>query len=373
MKTGPFTHADVARTVASLALALAVVACDRPPTGAEEAAAGLHVNHAVPTRDFDLTFGDVRFRPDALADIHVQVFVNETLPCRDPLRTAFFIHGVNATAASWEGFAEAFFEGPRHRQLCVVAAVDHPGHGESGLPRGVPFGELIIEDYARSVIEVLTRLSRRGIRPTIIVGHSQGTSTTQTVQQMLIDQGSSLGERFGIRDAVFLGAQGPEQLPMEFLLPDEAVADLISSLLTTTPEKGTFILGPPSIFQQLWFINLDLELSSDAPSVEEIATNGWNEDVPLFAALQAATLEGFAPPPVDAGVFGAPHRTRLHVVDFADDPWSLTPRAEAVYEYLTGDASLARFVTLTDPDNEAVHDYMITDAARVRSVIPLPR
>ncbi len=355
------------------ALLISLAACQEPPTaGPDPTPIATERNH-IPATDFDLVLDGVEFRPGASADIHVRVFVNESMPCRDRRRTAFFIHGINATAASWERFVKAFFAGDRRRQLCVAAAMDQPGHGGSGLPSGVSFGELMVEDYARAAIETLSRLRAEGIRPTILVGHSQGTSTIQTMQQMLTQEGTDLRGRFGVRDVVFLGTQGPMELRAAFLLPDQSIADLIASLVTTTPEKGTFVQGPPSIFQQLWFINLNLQPSSKTPSLETIAGNGWNADVPLFAVLQAAGQAGFNTPSVAAGVFGPESGSALHLIDFADDPWSLTPRAQEIYEYLTGDASLSGFVTVTDPQNEAVHDYMITHPDLVRGFIDLPR
>lgn len=366
--------ASLAARVAPLLLAfpLGVAACDRSPTDAFDPEVTTEQGRA-PATDFGLLLSDVELRAGASADIHVRVFVNEARPCHDPRRTALFIHGVNATAASSEDFANAFFTGPTRDALCLVAAIDHAGHGESGLPRGVLFGELMVEDYSRTVIEVLERLRREGIRPSILVGHSQGTSTIQTIQQMLVESGTSLRERFGVRDVVFLGTQGPRELRAGFLFPDQAVADLITSLVTTTAEKGTFVQGPPQIFQQLWFINLALQLSSAAPSLETIAANGWNEDVPLFAALQGAGQGGFDTPSVDAGVLAPRLGSALHVVDFADDPWSLTARAQEIYVYLTGDGSLTGFVSLVDPNDEAVHDYMITHPGVVRGAIALPR
>jgi hypothetical protein len=89
--------------------------------------------------------------------------------------------------------------------------------------------------------------------------------------------------------------------------------------------------------------------------------------------LQTAGQNGFDTPSVPAGVFGEESGTALHVIDFADDPWSLTRQARDIYGYLTGDPSLSRFVSLTDPNHEAVHDYMITHAEVVRSAILLPR
>lgn len=354
-------------------LALAGTSCEAPTSLEADAAAASVAFDRAAGGDFDLFFDDVPFRPAASADIHVRVFVNESGPCHDPRRTAFFIHGVNATAASWERLANAFFTGDSQEQLCLAAAIDHPGHGRSGLPDGVLFGELMIQDYARTVMEVLGRLRHEGIRPTILIGHSQGTSTTQALQQMLREAGTNVRERYGVRDVVFLGSQGPRELRASFLLPEQDVADLIASLVTTTPERGTFVQGPAPIFQQLWFINLSLQLSSAAPSLQTIAAEGWNADVPLFATLQAAGQGGFDTPSIDPGVFGPGSGSTLHFIDFADDPWSLTPRAREIYEYLTGDASLSGFVSLTDPENEAVHDYMISHPDVVRGAIDLPR
>jgi pimeloyl-ACP methyl ester carboxylesterase len=374
-------HSNGFRPLAAALAALFVLqACDDPTAGRQSdlrdsafVAALPVASDATIQSDHSLLLPDVGLRPGATADIHIRVFVNERLPCRDPLRTALFIHGVNATAASWESFARAFFTGAREDQLCLVAAVDHAGHGGSGLPRGMLFGELMIEDYARSVMEVLDRLSAEDIRLGILVGHSQGTSTIQTIQQMLAQEGTNLRQRFGVRDVVFLGAQGPREMRAGFLQPPEVVADVLAPLVATTPEKGTFFLGPPEVYQSAWFSNLSLELSSAAPSVETIAANGWNEDMPLFAVLQAAGQGGFDTPSVAPGLLGTGSGTRLHFIDFADDQWSLTPRAREIHEYLTGDASLAGFVTLSDPRNEAVHSYMVSHPEVVRNAIPLPR
>ncbi len=325
-----------------------------------------------PPGDASLFLDDVSLRPGVVADLHLRVFVNERLPCSDPKRTALAIHGVNHTAATWELLAEAFFDGPTRDQFCRIAALDHVGHGLSGLPEGdLLFGNLSIQDYARSVIAVLERLPARGIRPGIVMGHSQGTLTTQTVQQMLTDQGTSLADRFRVGDVVLLGTQGPAEAPNS--IPVAINPDLI----TTTPERGTFVLGPPPVFQSLWFSNLTSVLSSRAPSVETIAANGWAADVPLVAVLQNLegdpSLDPFPRPSVSAGVFGPDSGTRLQMIDFADDPFSLTPDAEAVYLHLTGDGSLSNLVTLTDPANEAIHDYQITDPELVRAAIDLPR
>lgn len=147
---------------------------------------------------------------------------------RDPKRTPLAVHGVNHTAATWELLAEAFFSGPRREQLCRIAALDHVGHGLSGLPEGDPH-----------------------------------------------------------------------------------------------PADPAF--------------------------------------------------DPFPRPSVSAGVFGPASGTRLQMIDFADDPFSLGAEAQGVYVHLTGDGSPSDLVTLADPANEAIHDFQITDPDLVRAPIDLPR
>lgn len=379
----PACHAGRARRHAMaviLAAALVLTGCgERVTDPVSSNGAELTVRDTRgPSRDVSLFLQDVPLRPGVVADLHVRLYVNEALPCNDPKRTALAIHGVNHTAATWEPLAEAFFSGSRDRpgqQLCQIAALDHVGHGLSGLPEGgLLFGDVTIQDYARAVIGVLERLSRRGLRPGILLAHSQGTLTSQTVQQMLAEEGTSLARRFRVRDAIFLGTQGPAEAPNQI---PPGTEPLLLSLITTTLERGTFVLGPPPVFQALWFSNLTNQVASRAPALDEIAARGWASDVPLFAVLQNAELDPsvdpFPRPSVSAGAFGRRSGTRLQMIDFADDPFSLTPDAQAVYAHLTGDNSLSDFTTLTDPANEAIHGYQITDPDLVRAAIDLPR
>lgn len=358
-----------------LVLALTTWGCSETGTSTTGPDASAHRGATIaPPADHSVFLENVELRTGIRADLHLRMFVNEDRPCRDPARTALAIHGINHTAATWETLADAFFTGPPREQLCAVGALDLPGHGDSGLPEGSPdftFGQLTVQDYARAALEVVQRLQRRGIRPSILLGHSQGTLTLQTMQQFLLEDGASLAERFDVRDVVFFGTQGPREAPVAFTLPDEAVAEQIAALLTTTEEKGTHLVGPPQVFRDLWFINRDLVLSSDAPTVEEIAENGWNADVPLAGVLQVVGRGGFRRPSVSARAFVRDAGTRLHMIHFTDDPWSVN--AARVYEHLTGDPSLSGFIPVRDPDGEAVHDYTITDPGAVRSAVDLPR
>lgn len=358
------------RGVAILMAAFLAAACDADGPVAPDPSAALGPASEV-VSDRDLVLEDLEFRPGVTADVHLRLFVNESFPCRGRPRTALAVHGVNHTAATWEELAEAFFRGAREEQLCRVAALDLPGHGESGIPDPslLPFGEMLIQDNVGTVRGVLDRLAEQGFMPRILLGHSQGTLTLQLLQETLRRSGTTLAEAHGVTDVVFFGTVGPREAPNAF---PPNVDDLIASLVTTTPERGTFVGTSPSVFQELWFSNLSGELSSRAPSLETIAEEGLDSPGPLFGILQTVGSGGFQRPSVTSGVFAPASGTRLQVVDFADDPFSPTPDAARVYEHLTADASRSGFVSLTDPANEAVHDYTITHPDRVRAAVAVP-
>lgn len=361
---------SLTRVVTGLLLTVVLTACDGEGPVAPDPSPRLGPATEV-NQDHDLVLEDLEFRPGVRADVHVRFFVNESFPCRGRSRTALAVHGINHTAATWEKLAEAFFQGGRNQQLCRVAALDLPGHGESGIPDPsvLPFGQMLVEDNVGTVQGVLDRLAEVGFMPRILMGHSQGTLTLQLLQETLRREGTTLVDRYGVTDVVFFGTQGPREAPQG--LPPN-VDDLIASLVTTTPERGTFVSTSPELFQELWFSNLSGELSSRAPSLETIEEKGFDSPGPLFGILQTVGGGGFQRPSVSGGVFAPVSGTRLQVVDFADDPFSPTPDAGQIYEHLTEDGSRSGFVSLADLKNEAVHDYTITHPDRVRAAVELP-
>lgn len=361
---------SLTRVVTGLLVTVLVTACEGDGPVAPDASSRIGPAAEV-NQDHEFVLEDLEFRPGVTADVQVRFFVNESFPCRGRSRTALAVHGVNHTAATWEDLAEAFFQGGRDQQLCRMAALDLPGHGESGVPDPsvLPFGQMLVEDNVGTVQGVLDRLAEMGFMPRILMGHSQGTLTLQLLQETLRREGTTLADRYGVTDVVFFGTQGPREAPQG--LPPN-VDDLIASLVTTTPERGTFVSTSPELFQELWFSNLSGELSSRAPSLETIEENGFDSPGPLFGILQTVGSGGLERPSVSGGVFAPASGTRLQVVDFADDPFSPTPDAGRIYEHLTEDGSRSGFVSLVDPMDEAVHDYTITHPDRVRAAVAVP-
>jgi pimeloyl-ACP methyl ester carboxylesterase len=90
--------------------------------------------HAAPLIESSVVLDSVALRPGVDTDVHLRVYTNTVTPCQSSRNTAFAIHGVRHTAATWKPLAQALFDrDPPGRPLCRVVAIDLPGHGA---PRG---------------------------------------------------------------------------------------------------------------------------------------------------------------------------------------------------------------------------------------------
>lgn len=331
--------------------------------------------------DFDLFIEDVELRPGVTVDIHLSVFVNEENPCRK--RTSFAIPGLVHTAATWEPFVKALFEGVSEEDdddaVCRVVAVDLPGHGESSLPTGdLLFGDLLLDDYVTALITTLERLRADfNIRPRTIMAHSQGGLLVQMVQQRLIDQGTNLRRAFKIRKAVLISSVAPVETPF-FLAESGLAAQILSPFLVVDNSSlGLHFSIPAENWRLIFFTNFAAPLQEaglvpGAPTAAEIQANGWNARAPLLASLQLIGATPLVRPTVDAGIFAGGNDdenggTELNVITYDNDILILSQENQALYEYLTGDVTLSGLVVITDPN--AVHDLQLSDPNLLLTVI----
>lgn len=307
--------------------------------------------------DEDITFYDVGLRPGVTADIHVTVFTNDNQPCFG--KTVFAVHGMTHTAATWQPLAEALFErSDIVVDVCRVVAIDLPGHGESGLPAGMLFGDLALEDYVLAIINTLALLGGEGIYAQTIMGHSMGGLLVQMVQDALIAQGGSLFEYFGIVRAVLLASSMPREIPNEFA-DGGSGGTLMEPFIVFTPERGLHIDGPEIAFIMFFFTNSLGEIVSTAPSVVEVATNGYSSPEALVAGMQVFGVPPLQRASVNADIFGLDHGTLLHVVTMSNDMGFVREEGEMMFEHLV-DCELFSQFTVVD-DIEAIHDTHISD------------
>jgi pimeloyl-ACP methyl ester carboxylesterase len=240
---------------------------------------------------------DVTLRPGVTVDLFVNVYgkPGPTGRWRD---CQFAVHGGVFAAASWRPYAEALGE-----HACVLAT-DMPLRGNSGFPEGALFGDLDLFDYVTAIEEVLGRLGDRGIRPRTILGHSMGGTLVQMLQQRLVDAGTSLRKRFGIRDAVLVASDLPAEVP--WALGDGGeLSGLIEAFAVDEPGLGLLFEIPVALWPAFYFTDSDGNVVPGALTPAEIEAGGFNAfGEPLRAIHQ---LNGTGPftsrPSADAGLF----------------------------------------------------------------------
>ena len=316
---------------------------------------------ALPAADTDLHLAGVQLRPGVTADLHLRVFVDEGRrgACTSN-QAVLAVPGFAHTAATWEPYAEALFDTPQAR-TCAVFALDFPGHGGSGLPEGISFGELTLDDYATALVAVIDRLADSGHAPATLIGHSQGGLVIQMAQQALVDAGSSLREAGGIREVELL-APVPAA-PVSWAFTAVAPHVLTPLLNFTDPVLGPHASIPDGFWPVLFFSNLSGELAPGAPGAVEVAGSGYNAPAPLYASLQLIGAAPFARPSVDAGIFGGRNGTRLAITTFEQDQLIRPEESRALLAHLTGGRN-GRKLRLIE-GQFAVHDLHVSDPLRL--------
>lgn len=301
--------------------------------------------------DHHLLLEDIEVRSGVTADIDVTVFDNERCArCGARARSLLALPGIGFTAASWQPMAEALFvERRRRSDYCQLYAIDPPGHGDSGLPQGMAFGDMTLVDLLTAYRNTWQALTEMGVTPETVMGHSQGALLTQLLQAQLLGEGSSLRAEFGARDAVLLGASPPAAIAWSAATPE--LFALFSSLITSTPERGTFAVAPPEAWVSISYTNFSGVPHPDTP-LAQLAEYTSPESIP--SVLELFGFAGLARPEVQRGVFEPANGTRLTMVAFTEDPFAIVPEQEQLYEHLTGDRRLRRLAVVED--EFAVHN-----------------
>lgn len=314
--------------------------------------------------DYKIVLEDVLLRPGVTADVAVTVFVSEDRPCNG--QTALAVPGFAHTAATFAPLAEAVFDSqPAGHASCRIAAIDMPGHGESGLPEGALFGDLTLQDYTAAALAALEQLPTHGVRPTTIIAHSQGALVVQLAQQQLVAGGSSLREEAGVRTVVLLAPVPSAEVYWAFA-DSGAAAGVIGGFLAADAARGAHVAIPDPAWPFVFFSNLYGVLAPDAPSAPTVVAEALNAPEPLASALQLVGAFG-SRLRVDAGIFSPAQGTALRVVTFEHDQLIRPSEGAAVYAHLTGDAPSARVLAV---DGEfAVHDLYVSDPEAVAPAV----
>ncbi len=335
------------------------------------AAFSLYADDPPVDQDYDLWYPGTVLRDGVTATIHCRVFVNEARP--DTNASVVAIHGAAHTAATWKNFAEALFaHGVDTQPVSRLIAIDLPGHGQSGRPNGLLFGDITLEDNVNVVIQTIDNINDAKFKPNIIVAHSMGTMVAQKTQATLVGQGTNFKKRFNIDSVILLAPTVPEGLPY-FIMESGAGAELLGRYVAWDIDLGVHLYFPDPDWAFLFFTPDFINVVPGTPNPGDLQQLGYNAPESSAYAIQIAG-NPFASPPIprphiDYGVFGRENKTDIIVVGFEKDILLLRQEGETLYNYLTGAdrTDYSKFVFMPGP--YAVHDCYITDPGGVVEAI----
>ncbi|UXI70144.1 alpha/beta hydrolase [Tahibacter amnicola] len=302
-----------------------------------------------------LSLPDVPLRPGVAVTLSATVFQSQ--PACLPSQTVLALHGLAHTAATYEPLARTVFATPlAARAVCRVVALDLPGHGLSGLPTGLRFGELTLDDYVAALDGALPRLRARGMHVRALVGHSMGGEVIVLAQQALANRGTSLRAAHGVAGVLLLAPALPR--PMAWSLADSgAAAQVLGPFIGEDPVLGPVVRIPEPAWTALFFTNASGTVVPGTPANPH--QRGYIAAESLFAGAQLTGTAPFVRPSVAAGLFAANRGTALGVVSFSDDVFLPPAEIAALHTHLTASTSGMGHVTVTDP--AAVHDMYLSN------------
>ncbi|HEY8379460.1 MAG TPA: hypothetical protein VIK91_23370, partial [Nannocystis sp.] len=191
--------------------------------------------------------------------------------------------------------------------------------------------------------------------------HSMGGTLVQMLQQRLVDDGTSLRKRYGIRDAILVASDLPAEVP--WALGDSGdLSGLIEAFAVDDPALGELFVIPVAMWPAFYFTDRDNNVVPGAMTPEEIEGGGFNAlGEPLRAIHQ---LNGTGPfttrPSVDADLFRK-KGTRLRAIAYEQDIYVQLGESETLYQHLTGDAQSRCFVPVYGPETVHVLQFSVPD------------
>ena len=116
---------------------------------------------------------------------------------------------------------------------------------------------------------MLEGLADSDVEPKTILGHSLGGTVVQMLQQRLVDEGSSLEDRYDIDEAILVASDLPAEVP--WALGDSGdLGGLLAAFAVDDPTHGLLFEIPLSLWPAFFFTNRNGDVAPGSPSTEEI-------------------------------------------------------------------------------------------------------
>ena len=320
--------------------------------------------------DYDFMVNNIEYQPGKTIDINVNLYVNEDATTSDQKSRILAIHGMAHTANTWHLLSEEFFNNsPYGYNISEFYAIDAAGRGGSSFPTNGVFGMMLCDDYVTIILAVLDQLNEQNKLPGIIIGHSMGGILVQMTQQRLVDQGTSLWDKYRIKKAILLGSSIPDGLEWNAVTSGHSAAKLLPFFQPATPNGPVLNLtpthtnpnAPPYVWPYFFFHNLvGAPVSSRYPNHFDIDEYSALESGMAIFQLAGSLIGGFTHRPyIDKGLFKRNKGTELSVFGFDNDVHVSEIEEIELYKFLTCDKNLRRSYSIYGDD--AIHDIHISD------------
>ncbi len=339
---------------------------------------------AQPSQDYNIIIEDIEFLPGVTIDINVNVYVNENAQSQANTGKIIAIEGMAHTANCMKPLAEALFENTDPTmEINEFFAIDSPGKGLSGIPEGGGFvyDQLYVEHYLDIFFAVIGHLNEMDIYPRTIMGHSLGGLLTLKLQDTLVKQGINLKEQFGINNCILLAPAIPTPVDWSFI-GSPLAQGLLAYAEFFVPGYGSILNMPPTAWVFSLFTNTCCYFPPNAvpgaptPAQATALDYVGIEPAPMLLQVNGMPIPAGLPYPyrarisANAGIFKAQHGVQLTLIADEFDRMMHPDEEEVLYEYLTGDATLANMHTILG--EETCHDTHIADPHAVTAKITLP-
>lgn len=179
--------------------------------------------------------------------------------------------------------------------------------------------------------------------------------------------------QYGIKNAICLSPAVPAPLPWAFLAGG---AGGLTPFATYTPQLGLHLALPYTVWPFIFFTNqfyVAPNMVPGAPMPPVVLANGYSSVEPGPLLFEMAGLP--VPPPYpfkpridcDPMVFSGQHNVHLILISDEYDKMMHPDEMEALYEYLTGDATLLGYGMVEG--QETCHDTHIADPEALVEVL----
>ena len=278
----------------------------------------------------------------------------------------FFVQTAGHTAHFFDPLAAALVMAPN--TIRDAYAINLPGHGASGWPDDLTYGELSIKDYALATYQVLNQMKfveNRNVQT--ICGHGYGGLVVEYLESelskgtpMLPPWGphpsSSLENDFGIGNVILMASSMPKELPwadVDAPFGTGKAKDFIVKYVVDDPMLGKIIAVDDAAFVNALFAVNNVPVAG-TPSGADLARIKSIEPFRTTGEYLGVDFQGGSPvaiPRVPSVAPGLWLWKNLTVVAFQFDPFALPSEEQALASYLKPGLGMTEIL-----DSEAVHD-----------------